>query len=167
MQKQNYELKNEKIKSAFLDLKQNHPEQLTGPLNLSWSNWGFGIETLAESAARLNKAGIKFIELHGNHYGPDLGYQVHETLRILNDYDIKVGGICGMFSADNDLSSNRAVHRQAAIEYLKREIEFTSAVPRPTMTPNLNGASIPCGWSPTYSLKTISRLPLSRSGPRR
>ena len=33
-----------------------------------------------------------------------------------------------MFSPDNDLSSNRAIHRQAAIEYLQREIAFTSAV---------------------------------------
>jgi sugar phosphate isomerase/epimerase len=33
-----------------------------------------------------------------------------------------------MFSADNDLSSNRAVHRQAAIDYLRREIPFTAAV---------------------------------------
>ena len=128
MQKQNYELKNEKIKTAFLDLKKNHPEKLTTPLNLSWSNWGFGIETLAETAARLNKAGLKFIELHGNHYGPDLGYSVGETLQILADYDIRVGGICGMFSADNDLSSNRAVHRQAAVDYIKREIDFTAAV---------------------------------------
>jgi len=33
-----------------------------------------------------------------------------------------------MFSTDNDLSSIRAVHRQAAIDYLKREIEFTEAI---------------------------------------
>jgi sugar phosphate isomerase/epimerase len=29
-----------------------------------------------------------------------------------------------MFSPDNDLSSNRAIHRQAAVDYLKRELEF-------------------------------------------
>ena len=33
-----------------------------------------------------------------------------------------------MFSDDNDLSSNRPWQRQAAIDYLKREIEFTAAV---------------------------------------
>ena len=93
-------------------------------LNLSWSNWGFGIETLAESAARLERNGIRFIELHGNHYGPDLGYKVAETKKILGDHGVEVGGICGMFSADNDLSSNRAIHRQAAVDYLKRELEF-------------------------------------------
>jgi D-psicose/D-tagatose/L-ribulose 3-epimerase len=128
MKKQNYELKNEKINAAFLNLKKNHPERLTRRLNLSWSNWGFGIESLADSAVRLQNAGIKFIELHGNHYGEDLGYRADETLKILGDHDITVAGTCGMFSAENDLSSNRAAHRQAAIDYLRREIEFTAAM---------------------------------------
>jgi len=128
MKKQNYEVKNERIREAFLEMKERHPEKFERRLNLSWSNWGFGMESLADSAARLQNAGIRFIELHGNHYGPDLGYKVDETLRILTDYDITVAGVCGMFSADNDLSSNRAFQRQAAIDYLRREIEFTAAV---------------------------------------
>ena len=128
MTPQNFELKNATIRQAFLDLKQHHPEKLQRRLNLSWSNWGFGIETLVESAARLQKAGISFIELHGNHYGDDLGYKLDETLQVLGDHGIKVAGTCGMFSADNDLSSNRAIHRQAAIDYLKRELAFTQAV---------------------------------------
>ena len=128
MKKQNYEIANEKIQTAFLELKKNHPEKLQKRLNLSWSNWGFGIESLDYSAARLQKAGISFIELHGNHYGSDIGYKVDETLKILGDHDVKAAGVCGMFSPDNDLSSNRAIHRQAAIDYLKREIEFTAAV---------------------------------------
>ncbi len=125
---QNFELKNERIRAAFVALKRDHPERLQRRLNLSWSNWGFGIEPLADSAARLERAGIRFIELHGNHYGPDLGYKVDETLKILGDHGVKVAGVCGMFSADNDLSSNRAMQRQAAIDYLKREIPFTAAV---------------------------------------
>lgn len=128
MKPQNFELKSAAIRSAFEDLKRNHPERLKQRLNLSWSNWGFGIETLAESAARLQKAGITFIELHGNHYGPDLGYDVRETLTILGDHGISVAGVCGMFSPDNDLASNRPIHRQAAIDYLKREVPFTAAV---------------------------------------
>lgn len=128
MKPQNYELKSEKIRAAFAALKKEHPERLKTRLNLSWSNWGFGIELLADSAARLERAGIRFIELHGNHYGPDLGYKVDETLRILGDHGIRVAGVCGMFSADNDLSSNRAVQRQAAIDYIKREVPFTAAV---------------------------------------
>lgn len=128
MSKQNFEIKNDKIKNAFLELKKNNPDKLKNRLKLSWSNWGFGIETLADSAARLEKSGIKYIELHGNHYGPDLGYKSEETLKILSDYGIKVAGICGMYSDDNDLSSNRAIKRQSAIDYTKRELEFGAAV---------------------------------------
>lgn len=128
MNLQHFEQKNEKIKTAFLELKKKYPERLQNRLNFSWSNWGFGIESLEDTAKRLNKAGIRFIELHGNHYGPDLGYRVQETLDILLAYDIQVSGVCGIFSADNDLSSNRPIHRQAAIDYIKRELEFTEAV---------------------------------------
>jgi sugar phosphate isomerase/epimerase len=128
MKKQNFELKNEKIRTAFNVLKKNNPEKMKKRLNLSWSNWGFGLESLQDSARRLQKNGIRFIELHGNHYGPDLGYQTAETLRILGDHGIRVAGVCGMFSADNDLSSNRPIHRQAAIDYLRRELDFCQAV---------------------------------------
>jgi len=128
MKKQNFELKNEKIRNSFIELKRNKPEKLCKRLKLSWSNWGFGIESLEETASRLNRMGIEYIELHGNHYGHDLGYKVDETLKILGNYNLKVGGVCGMFSNDNDLSSNRAIHRQAAIDYIKREVEFTAAV---------------------------------------
>jgi D-psicose/D-tagatose/L-ribulose 3-epimerase len=124
MKKQNYELKTEKIRAAFLEWKKKRPAMLKPRLNLSWSNWGFGIEPLADSAARLQKSGIHFIELHGNHYGPDLGYLAAETKKILGDHGIKTAGICGMFSQDNDLSSNRGIQRQAAVDYLKRELDF-------------------------------------------
>ena len=128
MSLQNFAAKNERIRADFMALKKDHPERLADRLNLSWSNWGFGMETLRESAARLQRAGIVWIELHGNHYGPDLGYDPEDAMKILGDHGIRVAGICGMFSADNDLSSNRAVHRQAAIDYLKREIPFNAAV---------------------------------------
>ena len=116
MRKQNYELKNERLLSAFGELKRNHPERFQQRLKLSWSNWGFGMEALADSAERLERAGIHYIELHGNHYGPDLGYDTSETLRILRDHGIEVAGVCGMFSSDNDLASNRAIQRQMAID---------------------------------------------------
>jgi sugar phosphate isomerase/epimerase len=128
MSLQNHEVKTAKIKSAFEELKRSNPDKLKRRLNLSWSNWGFGMETLTETAERLQKAGIEYIELHGNHYGPDLGYDVKETLDILNAHNLKVGGVCGMFSADNDMASNHMWHRQAAIDYIKRELEFTQAV---------------------------------------
>lgn len=125
---QNYEIKNEKILLAFNAMKKKSPEKFKERLNLSWSNWGFGMESLEESAIRLEIAGIKYIELHGNHYGPDLGYKAEEAVKILANHGIKAAGVCGMFSVDNDLSSNRAIQRQAAIDYLKREIAFTASV---------------------------------------
>jgi sugar phosphate isomerase/epimerase len=118
----------EKIRTAFIKLKKEQPAKFARRLNLSWSNWGFGVEKLKDSAARLEKSGIEFIELHGNHYGGDLGYRPGETLKILGDHNIRVAGICGMFSADNDLSSVRPMQRQAAIDYVKRELEFAAAV---------------------------------------
>ena len=119
MQKQNYELKNEKIREAFRKLRKKSPAaRFRRRLNLSWSNWGFGREPLAQSARRLQTNGITFIELHGNHYGPDLGYKVKETRSMLADDGVCAAGICGMFSADNDLSSNRGIQRQAALDYL-------------------------------------------------
>lgn len=128
MKQQNFEAKNEAIREKFLALKKQSPDALKQRLNLSWSNWGFGLETLADSAKRLEKAQLSYIELHGNHYGNDLGYDVEQTLRILGDHGLKVSGVCGMFSADNDMSSNRAVVRQAAVDYLRREVPFTKAV---------------------------------------
>lgn len=128
MKPQNYEQKNMRIRERFLELKKTQPQRLKTRLNLSWSNWGFGMEPLADSAQRLEKAGIQFIELHGNHYGPALGYEPKATLRILGDHGVKVAGVCGMFSPDNDLSSNRPIQRQAAVDYLKREIPFTAEV---------------------------------------
>lgn len=128
MKKQNYEIKNETIRSQFAELKKHHPQRLKKRLNLSWSNWGFGIEPLADSVRRLAKYNVEFIELHGNHYGADLGYKPREVQKILKDHNVKVAGICGMFSPDNDLSSNRAIHRQAAIDYIRRELDFGSAI---------------------------------------
>ncbi|MDW7658795.1 MAG: sugar phosphate isomerase/epimerase, partial [Bacillota bacterium] len=126
MEQQNYQIKDSTIHQAFAKLKKEQPEKLQKRLNLSWSNWGFGLEPLEASCSRLQRAGISYIELHGNHYGPDLGYRPEETKRVLAEHHIKVGGVCGMFSADNDLSSNRPVNRQAAIDYLRREIAFTA-----------------------------------------
>ena len=128
MRQQHFEESNERIKTRFDEMKKASPERFKERLKLSWSNWGFGREGLSESAGRLARNEVPFIELHGNHYGPDLGYKVEETLKILSDHGLRVSGVCGMFSADNDLASNRAVCRQAAIDYLRREVPFTRDV---------------------------------------
>ncbi len=122
MKPQNFEQKNLAIRRKFLTLKKAHPERLRARLNLSWSNWGFGIEPLADSARRLERHGIRFIELHGNRYGPDLGYDAAGARRVLGDHGLRVAGICGMFSADNDLSSPRGIIRQNAVDYIRRNL---------------------------------------------
>lgn len=93
-------------------------------MNLSWSNWEFGIEPLEVSAARLSKNNIHYIELHGNRYGPDLGYKTQETKKILDDYGIKVAGVCGMVSPESELSSNKPHITQRCIDYFRRNIEM-------------------------------------------
>ena len=125
---QEFERTNVAIREAYLQAKKAEPRRFEPRLNFSWSNWGFGGESLSVSAARLAKAGIKFIELHGNHYGGDLGYRPAETLKVLADHGITVAGICGMFSPDNDLSSNRGAVRQAAVDYIRRSLDFGKAV---------------------------------------
>lgn len=124
MKPQNYEAKNARIRERFVEMKKRKPEAFRKRLNLSWSNWGFGMESLAASAKRLADNGIRFIELHGNRYGESLGYDGAETKKVLDDHGISVGGICGMFSAENDLSANSGVIRQRAIDYIKRNVEL-------------------------------------------
>lgn len=128
MSYQRFEEINYRIKEAFLEKKRQSPELFQNKLKFSWSNWGFGLEEFETSCKRLERADIHYIELHGNHYGPDLGYSPNVVKNIMDAHGISVGGVCGMFSADNDLSSNRHIKRQAAIDYIRREAEFTACV---------------------------------------
>lgn len=128
MRLQNYQIKNQRIKEQFIKIKREQPERFKERIKMSWSNWGFGLEPLEESIIRLKEAKVDYIELHGNHYGADLGYKVEETKSLLDKYDMKVSGICGMYSKENDLSSNIPAKRQAAIDYIRRELAFTEAV---------------------------------------
>lgn len=121
---QNYERIEEDIRARYVAEKAEHPDRFSETLNLSWSNWGFGLEDLRTGCERLKKAGLDFVELHGNHYGSDLGYRLPETLQVLSDTGLAVSGVCGMYGDDNDFASNRPIHQQAAIDYTKREVEF-------------------------------------------
>lgn len=121
---QNWEKKNQRVRDAFIKRKIEAPDAFKARLNLSWSNWGFGMEPLADSVKRLSDSGIGFIELHGNRYGEDLGYRTSETKKILDGHGVKVSGICGMFSAENELASNSGVVRQRAVDYIKRNLQL-------------------------------------------
>jgi sugar phosphate isomerase/epimerase len=124
MKLQNFEIKSQKIKEEFLKLKNEAPARFKKRLNLSWSNWIFGLESIEDTAIRLQRNKIEFIELNGNRQGNDIGYKASETKKILSGHGIKTAGICGIFSPDNDFSSNRGVITQNAIDYVKRNTEL-------------------------------------------
>ena len=121
---------NRKIRDAFDQLRKDHPERFERRLNISYSNWTFGLEDLEEAAARLAKYDVKYIELGGNYGGPDVGYQadVEGTKAILDKYGVKCSGICGFFGDSNALSTNNNFTRQTAREYIieERSEEHTS-----------------------------------------
>lgn len=124
MSLQRVDVKRHEIDQRFAELKATNPERLERRLEMSWSNWGFGQEALQVSVERLAKAGLRYIELHGNHYGPDLGYKLAETRAILDANGVAAAGVCGMFSAESEFASTSYVARQAAIDYTRRELDF-------------------------------------------
>ncbi len=124
MKPQKFQVEDGKIIEAFLHAREMDEDRTGKRLNLSWSNWGFGIEKLEVSVARLAKYGVPFMELHGNRYGPDLGYRTRETKAILDDYGIRVSGVCGMVSPECELSSNRPHVTQRSIDYFRRNIDL-------------------------------------------
>lgn len=123
MNPQVFQQRDRKVIESFISYREKHPN-IARRLNLSWSNWGFGIEPLKKSAARLEKNNVHCIELHGNRYGPDLGYKTAETRRILKDHGISVSGVCGMVSPQCELSSNVPTITQWSIDYFRRNIEM-------------------------------------------
>ena len=128
MKLQHFEELNQRIKKEFLMLKHEHPERVARKLTLSWSAWIFGLEPLEDSLQRLKKAGLRYIELKGNHHTEHSGYDSDTVNALLTEVDMKVSGACGLFSPDNDLSSNSPYIRERAIEYIHREVRFLQQV---------------------------------------
>ncbi|HEY5586993.1 MAG TPA: sugar phosphate isomerase/epimerase family protein [Ruminiclostridium sp.] len=125
---QNYEIKSQKIKDDFRKLKEMSPGALEKKLTLSWSVWMFGIESFENSVKRLKNSGIDWIELKGDQHTAYSGLKLREVKKVLAAYDLKVSGACGMFSKENDLSSNSPFVVQKAIDYIKRQVEFLAEV---------------------------------------
>ena len=128
MKPQNYEIKRDKLVTRFRKLLSSNSDLKEQHLKLSWSNWGFGMESLEKTAQRLHRNGIEWIELHGNRYGSDLGYRGNEVVSILSDHNIKAAGVCGMFGPQNDLSSNSGSIRQNALDYIRRQLDLCTEV---------------------------------------
>jgi D-psicose/D-tagatose/L-ribulose 3-epimerase len=125
MKLQNFQLRDREVVTRFLESRSKSPG-IERKLNLSWSNWSFGIEPFERSIARLARFKIEYVELHGNRYGADLGYRTKEIKTILDDHGVKVSGVCGMVSPDCELSSNKPHITQRSIDYFRRNIEMCS-----------------------------------------
>ena len=123
MKLQHFKVRDNEVIERFVRFRSANPS-VKAKLNFSWSNWGFGIEPFEKSIARLAKYKVRYIELHGNRYGPDLGYKTKETRKILNDHGVKVSGVCGMVSQQCELSSNKPHITQRSIDYFRRNIEM-------------------------------------------
>lgn len=128
MQPQAFQQKNQAVRQQFLQTLTDHPAWKNAKLKLSWSNWGFGVEPLETSARRLSRFGVEWIELHGNRYGPDLGYRTGDVRTVLEDHGLQVAGICGMFGPDCDLSAPSGVVRQRAVDYIRRQLDLCQSL---------------------------------------
>jgi len=126
MKPQNYESLDQKIRQEFLSIRDKI--DTSQRLKLSWSNWEFGMEDLEVSLKRLSSNGVKYIELFGNLFGQDLGYNSKKVNNLLGEYGMQVSGVCGIFSTDNEMASTVPSVRQRAIDYIKRTVEFAGEV---------------------------------------
>jgi D-psicose/D-tagatose/L-ribulose 3-epimerase len=126
MELQNFEKKDLQIKEKFLEMKKK--KEIKERLKLSWSNWEFGMEPLEVSLKRLSSNGVKYVELFGNIFGPDLGYKAKDVNKLLKAFGMEVSGICGIYSTDNEFASTSPSVRQRAIDYTKRNVEFAAQV---------------------------------------
>lgn len=127
MRPQPFRLHDQRVVKAFVEARRTHAVD-EPRLKFAWSNWGFGAEALPDTAARLQKHGVEYIELHGNLYSPDMGYRPDETLKTLGDHGISVSGVCGMVTPQQEFAHLHPHVRQRAVEYFRRQVEFTAAV---------------------------------------
>lgn len=155
---------NQSIKYQFDKLKAEHPERLKRRLDISFSTWVFGLETLEEAADRLHRHGVGYIELGGDYGGRDVGFQAdfEGTKAILDKYGLKVSGVCGFFSHANALSTNNNFVRQTAREYIIEEAKFCKKIGGTYLlvVPGVVGASAPYDTSDyarsTQTLRSVA-----------
>ncbi len=125
---QNYEIRSAKIKEAFINAKRSLPQNFTRTIDLSWSVWMFGTESLEFSLKRLRRSGLKYFELRGDHHTQYSGTSLKYVKKLISTNGMRVSGTCGLFGPENDLSSNNTYTRQRGIDYIKREVEFLESV---------------------------------------
>ena len=121
---QNWELRSEAIKAAYLEARAADPSRFERRIDLSWSVWMFGTEAIEASLERLSRNALGFVELKADRWTADSGIPTPELRSALRGAGMRVSGACGMFSSENDLSSPSVYSRQNAIDYVRRELEL-------------------------------------------
>ncbi len=125
---QSYEKKSLRIQEDFEAAKAARPERFKARLKLSWSTWMFGREAFGDSAKRLHDCGLEWVELKGDRHTRDSGLSLETLREALDRYQLGVSGACGLFSPENDLSSNNVYTVQRVKDYIKRQVEFLHQV---------------------------------------
>jgi D-psicose/D-tagatose/L-ribulose 3-epimerase len=88
----------------------------------SVTQWIYGNEELETSLVRLKKFGYGGVELAGEPDKMDL-----DTVRsLLNKYDLSCTSICGIYTAQRDLSSPNAEIRSSAIKYVRACVDMAA-----------------------------------------
>jgi len=88
----------------------------------------FGREPLDVSFRRLRDAGLRFVELSGNHHTEESGPPAREVRALLQKNGLKVSGVCGLYSRETDLAADDPFRGQKALDYIRRELDFVHAV---------------------------------------
>lgn len=128
MKKQRFERRSEAIRERFNQSVKSGELSLSTTPRLSWSIWMFGREPLPVSLERLQNLGLSFVELAGNHHTRESGTRISEIRSHLDEYGIKVSGVCGLYSPSVDLATDDPFRGQNALDYIRREIEYVHEV---------------------------------------
>jgi len=121
---QQFESRSEGIRLRYIEGKRAEPERFARKIDLSWSVWMFGLEPIGRSLDRLARNALRYVELKADRWTENSGLPKSELVAALDAAGLKVSGACGMFSAENDLSSPSVYSRQNAIDYIRRELEL-------------------------------------------
>jgi D-psicose/D-tagatose/L-ribulose 3-epimerase len=84
-------------------------------LTYSVTQWIYGNEPLEKSLERLRRYGYDGVELAGEPHQVNLD----EVRRLLADYSLRCGSICGIYTPERDLSSANPEVRANAVKYVK------------------------------------------------
>ena len=128
MEQQRFAQRSRAIYQRFTDSVRDGTLSLDWVPRLSWSIWMFGKEPIARSFQRLRDAGLQFVELAGTHHTDDSGPSAQEVRRLLERYALRASGVCGLYAPQVDLATDDAFRGRQALDYVRREIEFTHEV---------------------------------------